>query len=485
MWRLTALGIVLAWLVILLVESQQGSSDPPAPISGSIEVPDVDPEFELWTGIYHSGTKVGFGRFALRHKGDDITFVDESVLHLTVLERPQVVKVRVTGTASAGYRLKALQFELLGTAAELEISAAVVERQMLLNVRTGGVQRQMTVALAEQPSYPALLRASLRHGSLRPGERVLATTFNPISMSMQEMHFQVERREPVPGAATPHLGWRLRGRLGELESTVWLDDRGDLIREEGPMDFVMLRESAETATSEGWPAEGSPDIAWTASVPVSGRVADPRNQQSLRLRLRGMDGSIPVSDVQQVDGEWLLLQRRELMPEMTFALPYSTGELSGYLESSALIQSDHPRLRELSAQILGNDRDAQRAVRALSQWVYTYLRKVPTVSIPSALQVLDLGEGDCNEHAILLMALLRAAGIPSRLAVGLVYDNGAFLYHAWNEVWLQSWIGVDSALGQFPADVARIKLADGGTEAMLAITPYVGRLSIDVPDRSE
>ena len=84
--------------------------------------------------------------------------------------------------------------------------------------------------------------------------------------------------------------------------------------------------------------------------------------------------------------------------------------------------------------------------------------------------------------------MARAAGIPSRIAVGLVYVHGAFYYHAWPEVYLQQgsgrglWLPVDPTLNQFPADATHIRLARGGLERQAAIIPLIGRLRIQVLD---
>ena len=64
------------------------------------------------------------------------------------------------------------------------------------------------------------------------------------------------------------------------------------------------------------------------------------------------------------------------------------------------------------------------------------LEKKPTVSLPSALEVLKTRVGDCNEHTALYVAMARSLGLPARIAVGLVYLRGAFYYHAWPEVYV-------------------------------------------------
>jgi transglutaminase-like putative cysteine protease len=94
--------------------------------------------------------------------------------------------------------------------------------------------------------------------------------------------------------------------------------------------------------------------------------------------------------------------------------------------------------------------------------------------------------GDCNEHTALYVALARAAGIPSRIAVGLVHVRGAFYYHAWPEVYLAgpagrgAWWPVDPTFDQFPADATHVRLTRGGLDRQAALTQVLGRLKIDI-----
>ena len=83
-----------------------------------------------------------------------------------------------------------------------------------------------------------------------------------------------------------------------------------------------------------------------------------------------------------------------------------------------------------------------------------------------ASKVLASHQGDCTEHAVLLGALARARGLPSRLVVGLAQVLGVagheavFGYHAWTEVWIDgTWASLDAALEQAPVDVGHIALA--------------------------
>jgi transglutaminase-like putative cysteine protease len=113
--------------------------------------------------------------------------------------------------------------------------------------------------------------------------------------------------------------------------------------------------------------------------------------------------------------------------------------------------------------------------------VYDTLEKDVTLSVPSALQVLDAREGDCNEHTVLYVALARSLGLPARTAAGLVHVGGRFYYHAWPEVWLdERWVAVDPTLGQFPADASHLRFLVGGLARQVELIRLIGRLRLEV-----
>ncbi|GAB6267835.1 MAG: hypothetical protein STSR0002_05750 [Smithella sp.] len=59
-----------------------------------------------------------------------------------------------------------------------------------------------------------------------------------------------------------------------------------------------------------------------------------------------------------------------------------------------------------------------------------------SVLVNKSLIFIQNKAGDCNEHSILTVALLRSAGIPAQMEAGLVYLHGRFYWHAWNVLYL-------------------------------------------------
>jgi transglutaminase-like putative cysteine protease len=116
------------------------------------------------------------------------------------------------------------------------------------------------------------------------------------------------------------------------------------------------------------------------------------------------------------------------------------------------------------------------------EWVHLNIEKRPVLSVPDALSTLENRMGDCNEHAMLLAALARAAGIPARVEAGLAYMKGRFYYHAWNLLYLGRWVTADAVLGQLPADAAHLRLVTGSMQQQLDLAAVIGTITIEVLD---
>jgi transglutaminase-like putative cysteine protease len=133
-------------------------------------------------------------------------------------------------------------------------------------------------------------------------------------------------------------------------------------------------------------------------------------------------------------------------------------------------------------------KDPRTIAERLTRRVNGMLDKKPTVSLPSAREVLRTRIGDCNEHTALYVAMARSLGLPARISVGLYYTRGAFFYHAWPEVYLQEgrgrgyWLPVDPTFNQFPADATHVRLARGGLDKQAAILPLIGKIRMTIVD---
>jgi hypothetical protein len=107
-------------------------------------------------------------------------------------------------------------------------------------------------------------------------------------------------------------------------------------------------------------------------------------------------------------------------------------ELERYLKGGFHLDLEDPRLAELLSRCsAAGDRGYPECLERL---VDRYIRnKSLAYGFAGLEEVLSNREGDCTEHALLLAALLRKSGIPSRLAYGLILTEAGFIGHAWVE----------------------------------------------------
>ena len=438
---------------------------------------------EQWMGVYHQDQKIGYTYSSLTPDGEQFIFSETSLLRLTVLDTAQTVRTSMHGHLDRNFALHDVDFELSSGAGNLQATAVVDGKQLRLKLRTGTDVSEQVLPL-DQPLYlPAPLRTSLTAGPMQPGREMEALVFDPTALKNDRMRITIVRHEPVPHTSSNADAWRITEEFRGLQTTAWIDATGAVLREEGPMGFVLIRQSAEQATSVDWTTQAALDLVASAAVPVAQPIADARQRMTLKVRLSGIElDNVPSDQEQMRDGGVVTLTRRRLSTMRSYELPYAGADHLEEIAPTAFLQSDHPRIRATAREAIGEEHDAVRAASRLNDWVYASLRKVPTISIPNALQVLDMGEGDCNEHAVLLAALARAVGIPTRVVAGAVYLDGAFLYHAWCEVWVGQWVSIDPTFHQFPADATHIKFVIGGPEAHLAMLSVIGRLRIEVLD---
>jgi transglutaminase-like putative cysteine protease len=155
-------------------------------------------------------------------------------------------------------------------------------------------------------------------------------------------------------------------------------------------------------------------------------------------------------------------------------------EVAEYLKSSILVESDHPAIVAKAKEIAGEEKDAYLAAQKVVTWVGRHMKKDYGASADRATDVLRSMRGDCTEHSLLSIALLRALGIPARRVDGVVYvQNGdgvpALYWHEWVEAWVGTWTQLDPTFEQPVADATHLTL---GEESSAEIMPLLGQLKV-------
>jgi transglutaminase-like putative cysteine protease len=447
-----------------------------------------------WSGIYYRGEKIGFTVSQTTRTDEGFELQQDGQLQMLLLGQDTAAAVRTTARVGNDFALQSFEFSLDPGTGATTISGTVRQEagrhRLSLRITSAGSTRTETRDLREAPVIPLNLPRMLASGRLVTGSTYSWTVLDPATLHTARMTVRVGERTVARTGDTAVPAFKLDMEFQGLRTTSWVTDTGDVVREESPLGLMTIRETAERAQRLAVPDRIQSDLLRSSAIVprMRQRIDDPRNVRRLRVQLGG--GEIPRADMdgagQSVAGDVVEIRDARSLQ----GTPVEPG-LTRYLVPEAFIESDAPEIVAETQRALrglppgGTDRArAEQLVR----YVNVLLEKKPTVSLPSAREVLRTKVGDCNEHTALYVAMARAAGLPARIAVGVVYMHGAFYYHAWPEVYVRDapgrglWLPVDPTLNQFPADTTHLRLARGGLDKQSAIVPLLGRLQMAVLD---
>jgi Transglutaminase-like superfamily len=474
-------AVVVFWCLmnLLLVKRQLFAPPPPLFISGTEAITEASQE---WWGIYYRGDKIGFTSQTIEPKQDGYLLRDDSLLRLNLLGTTQRASTRLAMHVDKEWVLKDFDFELHSNEMRFKSRGRIVPGKLHLEVEAADHVSTRQIALTQPPYLAAALKPLVATQQLEPGKEHFFTIFDPSTLAQQITSIVVEGREQILVGGKTEPAIKLRQKLKGLSVVSWIDGQGRTLQEESLGGFALRRETPHQAKAFAESRAVPLDMIARASITVGEVIPEPQSRSMLRLRLTGVNlANFALGHGRQRFSEnELRVELEKIRPSDTYKIPLQDRRFSSFLGPTAFLQSDHPRIRDHARQILGDETDAHRAILRLKSSVYKEIQKQPTISIPNALEVLYTKKGDCNEHTVLFNALARAAGIPARTVVGMVYLRGAFYYHAWSEVWLGQWISLDSVLDQFPADVTHIKFVEGDIDRQIDILQLIGNLKIEV-----
>jgi hypothetical protein len=302
----------------------------------------------------------------------------------------------------------------------------------------------------------------------------MTTTERPVKVLVvdEETISIMERQEEAKKVSVDFMG---------ASQFAWIGKDGTVLREEGSLGIRLEQVTREEALQRITVLPGT-DLVEFASIPVNKFIRNVEQLNELALKLDGIDVGILFLNGgrQSLQGNVLTIRRESISNLLSqSAVQKNPEDTKTYLKPTLLIQSDHPEIQAKAKEIVSpHDSDLMKASK-LVKWVNENIEKRPVLSVPNALEILHNRVGDCNEHAVLLTALARAAGIPAEVEAGLVYQRGRFYYHAWNVLYVGTWITADSVRGQLPADVTHIRLVRG-TERQIDLVRLIGKARIEI-----
>jgi len=440
-----------------------------------------------WRGVYYRGEKIGFTVSQVMPTDDGFELQEDGRLQMSLLGATTPAVVKTTARVDASFALRSFEFSLDPGTGPLTMAGRLDGLRLTLDIRSAAGTRTEVRTLTEPPALMMSLGRRLAGAGLAEGGTHRYLIFDPATLANSPLTVTVGRREVVMTGGRPTPAFRAELAFAGITTTSWITDTGEVIREESPLGLLSVREPQAQAVQLAVSSRVQADLLAAAAVvpTMRARIDEPRDVVRLRLQVSGVDtAALALDGVGQSWAPDVL----ELVDARRLRAGPADVDRAVYLRPEPLIESDDPAIVAEAERMVAGATTARERAERLVRGVNGLLDKTPTISIPSAREVLRTKVGDCNEHTALYVALARAVGLPTRINVGLAWVLGAFYYHAWPEVYLDEgggrglWLPVDPTFNQFPADATHVRLLRGGLDQQAAILPLIGRVKLTVLD---
>jgi len=446
----------------------------PVPAAEQAETLDLDGLVRTeWYGAYVLGRKAGYvvlvGERA-EHDGTDV-FVARAEGRLVMKVAGETLtfrfELRFGYEAAPPYRL--VLVETKERTAETRSRLRAVrdgDELAVTRVRHGRITSKRVPALQHTLVDTQRLKRFVASGP-EPGDTMTYLDFDPDTLVDEATTARVVEVVDKEWRGETRQVFVLELQDKQSTSTRHLLDDGTVIADAYGTTIVLKLEDEETARR--LPDEG----AWfevRREIGVAGLDAKGGEIDKLVLAIAGMPEGVVVDGARQrvarrEDGALVLTLMPGAVPDEPSVTEADRERLGEYLDATEEIQSEHSRIRRRARRIVRRAGDPVDRARRVCRWVHRHVAGRDASDYETALDVLSNLEGDCTEHALLFVALCRAAGLPAREVSGLVYSGPAertFAMHSWAQVYVGEWVDVDPTLNQLPADATHIELDTEG-----------------------
>jgi hypothetical protein len=444
---------------------------------------------DSWSRLLFRKTPIGYANTTMEIQENDpsryYVIRSEMFLKLNSMGRNQEISTELTVYLSAIQMLQSFKFEVKADPYNARFHAIRWRGdQFRVAINSAGETRSTTVTIPDDVVlYSPITEMALK--SLDPGKSISLKILDPATLGTAVMTVTALRREPLAQSGQTNDTLVLESEYQGMKFQTWLDNNGQMLKQDTPFGWVLERCTADEALKTLKNAGDSSDMLEAMAVQCVGKIRDARTANTLHLRFSGV--ALTREDFPSVRQKFL--SSSGTTTEVTIAravFPEGPGTEQPpgpeYLAATPMVQSDHPDMRRQALAITEGLKTPAEKAKAICAWVNKEVKKEIAASLPSALDVLKIRRGDCNEHTYLFVGLARAAGLPAAIKVGLAYQRGSFYYHAWPAVWIGKWVEMEPTWGEETVDATHIAFVEGELNAQMRLLKVMGKLRIEVLD---
>jgi len=431
---------------------------------------------ETWMNIYQKERKIGYSHRRFVPEDSGYNLLDTTFMRLNTMGMIQDLHMRTKATLNPDLSLSTFDFTLRSNLFDFKVRGEIREKTLFVMVGS-----QKTKIPVEEGLYlTGGILDAVRESGLEPGKSRTFSVFDPTTLGRRPVRVTVEGEEMLHVMGRDQKTRKLSINFMGTSQTAWIGEDGSVVQERGIMGITLKRVTQQEAFDE-LALSPSRDLTRLVSVAANVPIGQPEVLSMLQIHITGIDDPLFLDGGRQHLKADVLTISREPVPDPP---DIQADDFRKFIVPTPFIESDHPEILQQVAGIVSPEDTPRKKVEKITAWIYKNIEKRPVLSIPSALQTLETRMGDCNEHAVLMAAMARAAGIPAQIEAGMVYLRGQFYYHAWNVLHLGRWVTVDALMNQIPADVTHIRFVRGEPSKQIDLMGVIGTVKLKILDKS-
>jgi hypothetical protein len=375
----------------------------------------------------------------------------------------------------------------------------LADRTVQITETVNGLARPMrTLKLDPNALFPYAQIKKLRASGLKPGSTIEFIAFDPSVMLsfpvITNVQTAVQTDTFTGSKALLQVNQVMRLPNTDFPSTALVDTKFDLYQLDTEIGGLKMRLVASTRAAALAPNESSNFfIEQFAKSPRALTLAEEKGALRYRIELKNKAKTLaPQTDEQRVTANMaggfdVLICAR---CGASGAGEKTSSVLALASKPTAWLQSDDSAIKAAALAQTKGKRSALDKMRALESFVGAHMSQSDlSTAYASAKEAFESKTGDCTEHALLLAAMGRAIGLPTRVVGGLAYasdylgQHDIFVPHAWMQAYVDGhWQSFDAALGRFDAGHIALAITDGDPSSAFVGATLLGNVVIEKID---
>ena len=480
-FKIINITVFFTWIALISLLLYKNYTGAPIEIEEAQALKGYFDKQTYWYDIYAGKKKIGFASTSYEKAGNEIIIKDEREIKVIRNGKEDILTQKLKCLSDLSYSIKSFEYvSHFKDEKGIKASAEIDDEDIIFFLESADKRKVFKTPIKGKGFYlPTTLIPALVQKRPATGSAFTVPMLDFTNLSINNIRVVLDEIKPIKAGANVLSLYKFKA--GNI--IWWGSEKGIVVKEENPAGMTLYSQTERIAK------DPSDKIIFDyTALPVLKSdvlIPNPEKLGLLKIKITGfaLDPQIYVDNVARLKNNVLTIKKEDAaqLKENTYPLPYKENRLQEYTTPDKWVRSDYEPLQNTGRiYARSNNNDAFQFAKYLTGYLFQLIKSTPIFVLSDSENILKNLSGDYLERSIMFASYSRAGGLPTRVAIGLVYINGYFYFHTWPEVWLNKWIPVDPTLAQFPADVTHIPLRIGALEDTASIANDLRSVTIEV-----